>query len=221
MKNVFKNGMRKAGIAVLAALLMLSFCGCRSMIELALMDKEQRNQATQLDLKDLYSAAEGFHYPGFSWGEDFAAFQRATDFSVTDMEGYTDTDTVYTASDLHHMILDRRNDAAQVGCRDKDKVSFVSMSFDRGEDDAEVFAAFSAQLATELKALYGEPDQVLDHTEDVNGAQYIYKTMIWQKTAGGKITELQYGTATMPGTDVPNFVSIGVDWLPEETDETK
>lgn len=216
-KKLYFSKKAWTGLLITAALVCMTATGCRSMIELALMDKASRSEATELRIADLFSADEGFHYPGFSWGSDFAAFQRLTNFSVTDLEGYTETETIYTAGDLHHFMLDKENSTANIGLRKDDEVAFVSLHFEKGEESKEL-DEFTAKVTETLNTLFGEPDEILTHSEEVNQNLYNIETRIWRYSVGDRITELQWGTATLPGTTVPGFVSLGVDWIRKTED---
>ena len=204
----------KAGLAVMIAASLLLGTGCRSMIELAMMEKASKLEPRPMEIEEFYSEAEGYHFPGFHWGENFTAFQRATNFSVTDMEGYTEEETVYTASELKISLLGRVNDAASVGCRGEDLVAFVSLNYEKGTD-ADGFDAFAKSLRESLISKFGEPTETLEHNEDVDGKLYNYRTDFWRKLVGEKMTELQLGTATLPGSSSPNYLSIGVDFQTE------
>lgn len=181
------------------------------MIELARLDKKAALTPKPMAVTDLYSEAEGYHFPGFQWGGDFTAFQKATDYSVTDMEGYTEEETVYTAGGLKRSFFDVANDTASIGCRGKDEVAFVSLNFSKGVD-ADAFASFAEQLKAAAREAFGAPDEVISHNEEVDGKLYNYETSFWRKTVDGKITELQLGTATLPGSSSPNYLSLGVDY---------
>ena len=211
-----KRHILKAGLAVIAVMLLLAGTGCRSMIELAKMEQAARLEPKPMKVEEFCSEAEGYHYPGFRWGDDFSAFQRATDFSVTDMEGYTEEETVYTASELKVALLDRVNDAAAVGCRGKDLVAFVSLNYEKKANESEEFDTFAKALREQLVQAFGEPVETLEHNEEVNGKLYNYKTEFWRKLVGEKLTELQLGTATLPGSSSPNYLSIGVNFRTEE-----
>ena len=210
-RSIRKTQFRRVFVCLIAGLLVIFGTGCRSMIELAKMEQAARLEPKPMELSSFYSEEEGFHYPGFNWGDGFSEFQRVTDFSVTDMEGYTELETVYTASELRLLILERVNDEASIGCRDKDEVAFVSINFSK-DSDPDTFPAFCEQIEKKLTELFGASAETIAHNEEVDGKLYNFRTEVWQKTVGGKITEFQFGTATLPGSATPNFLSIGVNW---------
>lgn len=218
IKSGIKLKVKTAVFAALVSALALLGAGCkiftRSQIELALLEKDARAKATPLEISSLYSAEEGYHYPGFAWGGTFKDFQEATNYAITDMEeGMTDTDTVFPAGDLHHTILGRANDSANVGCRDEDVISFVSMMFER--DEVRAFQEFSANVEQALLDEFGTPTEETTRSETISGTTYQYKTLYWRKTIGTRTTELQWGTATIPGSALPAYAALGVAWYEE------
>ncbi|MBR4767936.1 MAG: hypothetical protein IK088_03065 [Lachnospiraceae bacterium] len=202
-------------IAAAAALL---FTGCRSLIEMRVLEERERLIAYELDLGACFSEGEGYHYPNVPWGQNFTDFQRATNSAVTDVEGYTeDGKTIFTAGDLHVMLLGRRNDAANMATKENDVVSFVSISFSPS-DDPNVMKI--DQLFTDYKKVltdkFGEPTGLAERDETANGVTYLYETYYWDAEADGKKTELQWSSARVSGSESLRFVAIGFVWLDEE-----
>ena len=218
--------MKRRIAAMITAALFLSaalLSGCRSMIELRLLDEAERSVPVEMSIDDFYSEKDGYHFPGLSWGSDFKAFQQATNFSVKEIEGYTDNgESVYTAG-LHYIVLDRENDGGNVGCKGKqDVVSFVSMSFQEDPDTVETptLNAYYEKLIGKLEETYGKADEFAEHTEIIDNASYQYASSFWRKAIGEQITELQISRVTPTGATEASIVSIGFAWY-EESDETK
>ena len=220
MKQI-KNLLRTAAVLCAAGALLLSSAGCRSMIELARMDEAARKTATTLDLAQLVSQKEGYHFPGFSWGGGFGDFQRSLNYPVTEFEGYTDREEVYTADYLRKIVFGRENISASIGLMD-DVVTFVSLRFDN-TDAADPLDQYDARLFAELVRLFGQPAETVTSNETVNDMTYQMKTTVWEMEVNGRLTSLQWGTATLPATTVPAFASLGVSWTSttEENGEAK
>ncbi len=200
--------------AAVIALGVLSGAGCRSMIEMRLMNEAERSVPKPLTLSELYTEQGGYCFPGFTWGQNFSDFQRLTDFAVTDLEGYTENgETVYTAGDLHRTIFGRENDSGNVGILDDEIVDFVSIGFQTPETPDEntlSIAELSSKMQEELVRLFREPDETVTHSDTVNNVVYTMRTSFWRKEVNGRVTELQWGTATAAGMEDPSFASLGV-----------
>lgn len=211
-----KKHIGKIILSILASSVVL-FTGCRSLIEMRVLEEQERLIAYELDLKECYSEAEGYHFPHVTWGQNFADFQRATNTAVTDVEGYAETgETIFTCGDLHIMLNGRRNDGANMATKENDVVSFVSISFtpSKNPDDLPLQQLFDDYKAT-LTETFGAPDDRAERTETVGEISYQYETYYWRAKAGDKDTELQWSTARVSGSDVVRIVALGFVW-PEE-----
>ena len=60
--------------AAVLALGVLSGAGCRSMIEMRLMNEAERSIPKPLTLSELYTEQGGYCFPGFTWGQNFSEF---------------------------------------------------------------------------------------------------------------------------------------------------
>lgn len=212
-----KTGWKKGTLFVMTALLagsLLLAAGCRSSIELALLEKEQRATPVLLELSELHSDAEGFHYPGFSWGGTFTDFQKVTNGAITAEEGISETGQLYEAGDMHRLVLERQNDSASVEMGDGELITSISLRFEKGASET-TFGTFAESVKSELIRLYGEPQETVSHQETISSATYQLDTFVWKKRVGDKVTEIQFGLATLPGATDPSFAALGVDWYAE------
>ena len=215
--------MKKKAIAlILSAVLagaLFASQGCRSMIELRKIEEAQAAIPVEIDFRAFYSDEDGYHFPNLKWGGSFSDFQRAADYPVKQIEGYTDNgETVYDAAYLRYIILGRANDEANVACKDKDVVSFVSFGFKpSAEEETASLSEYFETVVSSFTEAFGEPDEHLKHNEDVDGNPFAYDSVFYRKTVGEKVTELQVSTVTPAGSAEPSIMSIGGAWY-EDSD---
>ena len=188
----------------------LSFAGCKSMIKEAADEASRRAEAQPIALKDMYSEAGGYHFPGYQWGDSFAEFQKVANYPISNIAGYGEDCTYYDAEGWHILLGDYVNDSATVGMDDSEYIRMISFEFagGNGSISATGFDGFAAVIEANL----GTATEVTEKDgEDQNGTKFTYKTYFWRATLeNGLETSLQWGSATIKGTRTPFAVTFSL-----------
>lgn len=215
--------MKKRTI-VLSVLLAAAFAlsGCKSTLREGMEAIEAANRIEELDLNTVFSEEEGFHAPGIRWGLKLKEIPVVQDYTLQGMVSYgQDGEMTYKAVGLQNRFLGRVNDEATVTVN-KNEVGFMVsylFSADQLEEerktDPELIGqkALSEQYFQKLTEAFGEPDDVTEHTENIQGLDTKYRTYFWScETADGKQTQMQWADAYVAGADEPNYVTLGFVW---------
>ena len=198
---------------IVSSVLLLLFASCKSTLGPALEREEARKNVPDLDLQTLRDETDGYHYPGLAWGLTLAEIQEKTHEAVTKISGVDENgNVVYKAEYLKVRIAGRENSDAQVGTTKDNACNLVMLIFSGEDLDPEslqqklLFDTLSGQLT----AAYGEPDEVLQHTDDISeGIKADVEEWIWTKVlSDGRLNKMVLSKAYMSYTSDPDYVSL-------------
>lgn len=210
----------KMAIVVMLALSML-LTGCKSMIGAAIEESIRRSEAREISIKDMFSEKDGFHFPGYSWGDEFGAFQQAADFPISEIAGYSEDGTFYDAADWHVNLDGMINDGATVAT---DMIECVQMvMFEYSGSKTPISKAEFQAFADNIGKYFTIQPTVKERDEETDTVTYHYVTYYWTYTLpDGKETSLQWASATVKGTTNPSAVTFSLSYLaPEEKKDEK
>lgn len=204
---------------LLAAVLGFSACSSKGPYAESVSADEESSRVRDLNLKEVFSETEGYHFPGFSWGGNFEKFQTDTNYPVTDFVSYLeDGGRVYEAGHLHFELCGRVNDDGEVKTDYQEKVVSVSIAFREGSkntvDEETLFTNYLQTLQKEL----GQETRYEETVLDIPSAHYRLCTYYWEYTiSDGTVTRLQWSKATLGGAEKPEYVCLGFSVVvPEE-----
>lgn len=216
-----KNTLRRLALGLALCFGAMTLFGCRSTIGPAIEEAKRRAQVHEIDVSDMFSEESGFHYPGYVWGHEFSEFQKAADFPITGIAGYSEDGTFYDCSEWNVKIGELQNDGATVAADMEERVQLVLFEFDGDKTSlsTELFENFAEEIGKnfEIKPSVEERDDQADN------ATYHYVTYYWRYTMeDGKETSLQWAAAYVKGAENPSAMTFSLSYIaPEESNETK
>lgn len=216
------NGRKAvAGIvSIMLALSMLLSTGCKSPIQRAAEEQEERRKPKLIDYQQCYSEEKGYHYPGFYWGDSFGAFQKAADYPISELSGYSaDNGTLYDAKDWRFQFGDFSNDSASVAADDEQRIRMIIFGIENNEISKEYFESYKDVLAGAFSV---EPVKE-ERDEETEAGTFHYETYYFRKTlADKKETSIQWAMATKKGFEAPSIITFAFGCIfPEEEESSK
>lgn len=216
----------KAKIVLTILSLLLSvlpaLSGCRSAIGAANASKEQAAAVVEYALSAFYSEEDGYHFPGFRWGEGFGAFQRAAGYPISNIAGYAEDGTMYDAENWHVRFGEQVSKQATVGVDNGDRVCLVLFEMERdSEAEKPISKAYFEAFAAELTALFGEAE-ISRGTEESGTIPLNTVTYKWERALPtGEITTLQWASATEESITEPKLISFVVGYYTKEEESSE
>lgn len=193
-----------------------NFCGCKSTIGPAIEEAKKQAEVRELNLDEMFSEANGFHFPGYNWGDEFAQFQKAADYPITGIAGYSEDGTYYDCAKWHVKLGELENDGATVATDEEERVQLVMFEF---ADSArpvttEIFKSF----AEEIGRHFDVQPELKERNEATDEGSYRYVTYYWRYTLpDGKETSLQWAAAYVQGVTNPMAATFSLSYIaPEE-----
>lgn len=211
--------MKKGIVLIALAVVLAAVPGCKSTLAEGIALAKARSQVYELKLSDCFSEADGYHYPGISWGANFEAVQNATNQAINAVYGYDASGmVVYKAAYLKTLLLGRKNNEATVSFTEDGRCYMVSVMFsneEKGAKDISQSELFE-QYLEKLKEAFGEPTETEngkigeEEGQAADATSYIWK----YTTPDGKMTEIQWGQAFLSYAEEPDYVTLGMVWKP-------
>ncbi len=212
----------KKKLAVLAAVLMAvcSLSGCRSTLRAALDAQADQEAYKEIDLDQVYSEEDGYHYPGILWGYSVKESQPAVNYAIDDVSAYgSSAESLFDMEKVHLAINGRKNSTATLAATSDSITYLVSASFNK-EDLAEGDMSQSELFASYYEILvnkFGEPTETVDEDKKIDSTTMHYTSYAWRAVlADGKETEMQFGAAYKVNDDEPEYITFGFVWSNKE-----
>ena len=209
-----KNMRKPAALLMLAILTLSMLTGCMSPLGRALEREKQLAQADELDLDEILSDSEGYHFPGLTWNMTIKEIREATGAPLNAVQGYSEAgEVIYTGDGMLKKLLDCKNDETCVTV-DQDGVGFmVSLVYVNSEDKVVTrpmtLEELFNQYKEKLKEKFGEPEEK-EAERDVNGVTTSSRTAEWTyTTAQGMTTHLQLAAVYVSTEEQTNYISLG------------
>lgn len=213
----------KKTIVFCLILTLMFLTGCKSHLRPTLEDEWAKANVQEFDFTSCFDEAEGFHYPGVSWGMNVVEVNEATHHGLGDVTGYNESMTVYSSDGVNIMVDGRKNDQATAAFYG-DTCYMVSVLY---SDEDPLFAEvkqseFYDMLYKKVTELYGEPDNTEETETNDNNTVVIYTTSHWiYETPDGKTTEMQLANSRVSYQEEPSKISFGFVWQMDEIREAE
>ena len=120
-----KNMRKPAALLMMVILTLSMLAGCMSPLGRALEREKHLAQADELDLDEILSDSEGYHFPGLTWNMTIKEIREATGAPLNAVQGYSEAgEVIYTGDGMLKRLLDCKNDETCVTV-DQDGVGFM------------------------------------------------------------------------------------------------
>ena len=207
--------MRKPAAVLMLVILTLSLlAGCMSPLGRALEREKHLAQADELDLDEILSESEGYHFPGLTWNMTIKEIREATGAPLNAVQGYSEAgEVIYTGDGMLKRLLDCKNDETCVTV-DQDGVGFMVSLVYMNSAEKPVTRPMTLeelfnQYKEKLKEKFGEPEEK-EAERDVNGVITSSRTAEWTyTTAQGLTTHLQLAAVYVSTEEQTNYISLG------------
>ncbi len=209
-----KNMRKPAAVLMLVILTLSLLAGCMSPLGRALEREKHLAQADELDLDEILSDSEGYHFPGLTWNMTIKEIREATGAPLNAVQGYSEAgEVIYTGDGMLKRLLDCKNDETCVTV-DQDGVGFMVSLVYMNSADKPVTRPMTLeelfnQYKEKLKEKFGEPEEK-EAERDVNGVITSSRTAEWTyTTAQGLTTHLQLAAVYVSTEEQTNYISLG------------
>ena len=215
--------MKKAAVLLSLLLMILALSGCMSPLARSIELERKLNRVTELDLEQVFSEEEGFHYPGISWGSTIQEVRDITGAPLDNIVGYAENgDIVYSGLGFKVSLLNVTDDQTTAGVTHEGQCYMISLIYMNDENtvrDVKLKDLYD-RVRAQLTERFGEGTETKD-THPVSNVATTTITSDWSHTdKNGRTTHLQLGTAQVAGTDEPGFFSLGFVWDIERQSST-
>ena len=209
-----KNMRKPAALLMMVILTLSMLAGCMSPLGRALEREKHLAQADELDLDEILSDSEGYHFPGLTWNMTIKEIREATGAPLNAVQGYSEAgEVIYTGDGMLKRLLDCKNDETCVTV-DQDGVGFMVSLVYMNSADKPVTRPMTLeelfnQYKEKLKEKFGEPEEK-EAERDVNGVITSSRTAEWTyTTAQGLTTHLQLAAVYVSTEEQTNYISLG------------
>ncbi|MBR0087995.1 MAG: hypothetical protein IJL98_09690 [Lachnospiraceae bacterium] len=215
--------MKKAAVLFTVLLLLLSFTGCMSPLAKSMELERKLNQVTELDLDQIFSEEEGFHYPGVSWGRSIKEVREIVGAPLDNVAGYAENgDIIYSGLGFKVSLLNVTDDQTTAAVTHEGLCYMISLMYMDDENTVREMKLKDLydQVKEKLTERFGEAEETKG-THSVGNVATTTVIVDWSHTdKNGRTTHLQMATAQLAGSQEPSFFSLGFVWDLERQTET-